>query len=198
MNVMAKATVEENFPIDFGIWDLTSFLGTISLFDDPEFEFHEKYVVIKNNRSSKVKYFYSDPSLLTVPSREVKMPEPVVTIDLEDSTFNELKKASSVLGLPDLSFVSSEDGVSAILSDKSNATNNTFSLDIKNSTFEEGTEFNFDFKIEHLRFIPGNYRMKIAEKVVCEFQKISSDLTYWVAVQSTSSYNAVHETAGAI
>ena len=33
-NVMAEATVEENFDTEFGIWDLGKFLGTISLFDN--------------------------------------------------------------------------------------------------------------------------------------------------------------------
>jgi len=197
-NVMAWASVQENFPVEFGIWDLTSFLGTVSLFDNPEFDFQEKYVTISGGKSSRVKYYYSDPSLLTIPTQNVKMPDPVVVIDLEEETFNELKKASSVLGLPDLSFVSNETEVKAILSDKSNATNNTYSLDIEKSMFNEGSEFSFDFKMDHLRFIPGSYRMKIAEKIVSEFQNITSSLTYWVAVQSTSVYTAATETAGAI
>ena len=197
-NVMAWASVQEQFPVEFGIWDLTSFLGTVSLFDNPEFDFHDKYVMISGGKSSRVKYYYSDPSLLTIPTQNVKMPDPVVVIDLEEETFNELKKASSVLGLPDLSFVSNGSEVSAILSDKSNATNNTYSLDIEKSIFTEGAEFNFDFKIDHLRFIPGCYRMKIAEKVVSEFQNTTTNLAYWVALQSTSVYNAATETVGAI
>ena len=197
-NVMAWASVQEQFPVEFGIWDLTSFLGTVSLFDDPEFDFQDKYVTISGGKSSRVKYYYSDPSLLTVPTKNVNMPDPVVVIDLEEETFNELKKASSVLGLPDLSFVSNGSEVSAILSDKSNATNNTYSLDIEKSIFTEGAEFNFDFKIDHLRFIPGCYRMKIAEKVVSEFQNTTTNLAYWVALQSTSVYNVASETVGAI
>jgi hypothetical protein len=195
-NVMAWATVQENFPVEFGLWDLTSFLGTVSLFDDPDFDFQDKYVTISGGKSSRVKYYYSDPSLLTIPTKNVNMPDAVVDIDLDEDIFNELKKAASVLGLPDLSFVSNGSEISAILSDKSNATNNTYSLDISNAKFPEDAEFSFDFKIDHLRFIPGSYRMKIAEKVVSEFQNTTSNLTYWVAVQSTSSYNAAVATTG--
>ena len=53
-NVMAEATVSEQFPVEFGIWDLTSFLGTVSLFDDPDFDFHEKFVTISNGGKSDV------------------------------------------------------------------------------------------------------------------------------------------------
>lgn len=188
-NVMATATVEEEFPVQFGLWDLGSFLGTISLFDDPEFDFNEKYVVIRSKNSSEVKYFYSDPNLLTVPTKDVIMPETVVSISLSEERFNELKKAAAVLNLPDLSFVSNGDAVSAILSDKTNATRNTYSIDITDVSFDEGAEFNFDFKIELLRFISGSYTINIAEKVVSEFVNASGvDLRYWVALQGTSSY----------
>ena len=196
-NVMSTAVVEEDFPVEFGIWDLTSFLGTVSLFDDPDFEFHDKYVVIKNNGSSRVKYFYSEPTLLTVPTKDVVMPDTVVSIELTESMFNELKKAASVLGLNDLSFVCDGSSVSATVMDKTNATNNTYSIEIEDATFEQGTIFNFDFKIDNLRFIPGSYKMEIAEKVVSQFTNQDGlDLTYWVALEGSSSYNRVQTAAG--
>jgi len=185
-NVMATAVVEEDFPVEFGLWDLTSFLGTVSLFDTPEFEFKEKYVVIKNKNSSKVKYHYSEPSLLTVPTKDVKMPESVVSIDLTEETFGELKKAASVLGLVDLSFCSDGETVNAILADKNVTGSNTYSIEVGANTTED--TFNFDFKIDNLRFIPGAYKMNIAEKIVSEFVSEDIDLTYWVALESSSSY----------
>ncbi len=38
-NMMAEATVEETFDVEFGIWDLNKFLGVLSLFSDPVLEF---------------------------------------------------------------------------------------------------------------------------------------------------------------
>ena len=46
-NVMAEATVPESFDQKFGIWDLNKFLGTISLFEDPEYMFEEKGVTVR-------------------------------------------------------------------------------------------------------------------------------------------------------
>ena len=196
MNVMATAIVEEEFPAEFGIWDLGSFLGTVSLFEDPDFDFNDNHVVISSN-GSKVKYYYSDPNLLTYPKKNVNMPDSVVTINLPYGTFNELKKAASVLGLNDLSFVCDGSSVSATVMDKTNATNNTYSIEIEDATFEQGTIFNFDFKIDNLRFIPGSYKMEIAEKVVSQFTNQDGlDLTYWVALEGSSSYNRVQTAAG--
>jgi hypothetical protein len=189
-NVMATAQVEEEFPIKFGIWDLTSFLGTVSLFDNPEFDFDEKYVTITNGKSSRVKYFYSEPSLLTVPQKDVKMPDSVVSLELKESTFSELKKASSVLGLSDLSIKCDGSTVSAVVYDKKNVGSNSFSIDIEGVDFEEDSVFNFDFNIDNLRFIAGSYTMNIAENIVSEFVNADGlDLTYWVAQESTSSYS---------
>ena len=52
-NVMAEAEISETFDQEFGIWDLNKFLGTVSLFEDPEFFFNEK----EKNISKKWKIF---------------------------------------------------------------------------------------------------------------------------------------------
>ena len=188
-NVMSSAIVEETFPVEFGLWDLTSFLGTVSLFDDPDFDFHDKYVNISGSNGSTVKYFYSEPSLLTVPTKDVKMPETVVDIEITEDTFNELKKAAAVLGVNDLSICSTDgSNVLAILSDKNNTSSNTYSIEIGYN--EEGNIFNFDFKIDNLRIIPGNYDVCFAEKIVSQFTNKSFDLTYWVALESSSSFSS--------
>jgi hypothetical protein len=47
-NILAEASVSETFDVEFGIWDLSKFLATISLFKDPEFEFSEDHVEISS------------------------------------------------------------------------------------------------------------------------------------------------------
>ena len=55
-NILSEVEVSETFDVVFGIWDLPKFLGTISIFNDPELEFHEKYVLILNGNST-IKYY---------------------------------------------------------------------------------------------------------------------------------------------
>jgi len=101
-NGMAEVTIEETFDVEFGIWDLSKFLGVISLFSAPKFEFGEKSVVIHGGNGSRVTYFYSEPRLLTTPTKNVNMPSISLSVDITEKTFAELQKASSVLQLPDL------------------------------------------------------------------------------------------------
>jgi len=187
-NVMAQAVVEETFPVDFGIWDLNKFLSVISLFDDPEFMFEEKHVMINGGRKSSVKYHYCEPSLLTVPTKDIKMPDSALNISLTDSTFNELMKASSVLQLMDLRICPSDDGdeIIAKLHDAADSTSNKYYISLGDNPVD--VNYNFDFKMNLLRFVPGNYTIDFTETVISQFSHDSLDLTYWVALETTSKY----------
>ena len=186
-NVMAQAVVEESFP-DFGIWDLNKFLSVISLFSDPEFIFEDKYVMINDGRKSSVKYYYCEPSLLTVPTKDIKMPDSTLSINLTDSIFNELMKASSVLQLMDLRICPSDDGneIIAKLHDASDSTNNKYYISLGENPIE--TNYKFDFKMNLIRFVPGNYIVDFTETVISKFTHEDLDLTYWVALETTSKY----------
>ena len=185
-NLMAEAKVAETFDVEFGVWDLSKFLGTISLFQDPDFEFNDEFVLIRSGTGSCVKYYYAEPSLLTVPTKTVQMPETVVSFNLTESSFSEIQRASSVLQLPDLSIQSKDGVILAVVVDGSDPSSNDYSIEL--GLNETDADFDFRFKIENLKFIPGDYTVNITEKIVSEFVNTSVDLTYWVALESSSTY----------
>ena len=186
-NVLAEATVKETFDTQFGIWDLNKFLSTISLFTDAEFQFNNEYVIISGGNGSSVKYFYSEPQLLTTVNKKLNMPESVVDFDLDESDYFELLRAGSVLQLPDLTVRSSSNGVEILVHDKNDVTSNSYSIDIGNISNEDST-FEFNFKVENLKMMQGNYEVSITDKIVSRFINKSKDLTYWVALESDSKY----------
>ncbi|HAW80237.1 MAG TPA: hypothetical protein DCX27_11335 [Balneola sp.] len=186
-NLLSEAIVEEVFSTQFGIWDLPKFLGTVSLFADPDFEFNEKYVLIKSSSGSCVKYYYAEPSLLTVPTKQLEMPTAVVSFKLTESIFNEIMRSASVLQLPDLAIRSDSDKVIAVVFDKSEPTSNDYSIDLGDHVGDG--EFDFHFKIDNLKFLPGEYEVDISNKIVSQFTNTSKSVTYWVALESTSTYS---------
>ena len=48
-NVLVESHVTEDFPVEFGVWDLNKFLATVNLFTDPIFNFEDKYVTISES-----------------------------------------------------------------------------------------------------------------------------------------------------
>ena len=57
-NIVGRAQIEESFPVDFGIYDLNEFLMATSLFDDPDFDFSDKFVTISEGSSNSLTYRY--------------------------------------------------------------------------------------------------------------------------------------------
>ena len=113
-NIVAKATIEETFPREIAIYDLNEFLSSTSLFKEPVIDFDDSHLLIKeeNSRSTKLKYFYSDPSVVTSPSKTITMPSPDVSFELTSDDLNQLKKAASVIQAPDLVFERNDEGTS--------------------------------------------------------------------------------------
>ena len=182
---MAIATVEEDFDVEFGIWDLNKFLGVVSLFNNPAFTFGEKSVKIKNGGDSVVNYYYSEPRLLTYPTKDVNMPEVNISITMTEKNFNELQRAASVMQLPDLSFKSDDDDIVAMVSDLSDPTSNSYKVIVGSG--DDLPEFLFNFKMENIKILPGDYKINFAKNVVGEFVHQSIPVKYWFAMEANTS-----------
>ena len=131
-NIVAKATVAESFPRELAIYDLNEFLAALSLFKSPVLDFDEQFVTIKeeNNPSNSLKYFYSDPSVVQTPSKTITMPSEEVTFELSNSDLSKMKKASAVIGAPDMTLERTNGSSSLVAKDKKNDTANNYSLDV--------------------------------------------------------------------
>lgn len=182
---MAIATVEENFDVEFGIWDLNKFLGVISLFGNSTFTFGDKSVKIQSGTGSVVNYYYSEPRLLSYPSKDVQMPSVNVTITLTEKNFSELQKAAAVMQLPDLSFRADGTDVVAMVSDLSDPTSNSYKVVVGSD--HDGTDFLFNFKMENIKILPGDYTVNFAKNVVGEFVNKNISLKYWFAMEANTS-----------
>ena len=184
-NIMAKATVKEDFPQEVAIYDLNEFLQAISIFQKPEFDFQDNYVLLseENSKSKSLKYFYSDPSVITSPTKEIKMPQSEVEFEFKNETFKEVTRASAVLGVPDMLL----NGTGALsVTDKKNDASNNFSVDVSPT----GTgNYKFYFKVENLKILSGDYDVKISSKNISNFVNKNKDIQYWIALEPESTYS---------
>jgi hypothetical protein len=185
-NGMAEAKVSESFDTEFGIWDLNKFLGVISLFNNPNFEFHDKYVIISGGGSQKVKYYYSEPKLLTTPTKNVNMPDSVVSATLSGADFTQIQKASAVMQLPDLSFVNKNGSIVAAVTDLKDPTSNNYEVEV--GDYDGNADFKFNFQIQNIKLLAGDYDINFAKNTVAEFSNVNTDLVYWFAMESGSTY----------
>ena len=184
-NIVAKAKVEEDFTKEFAIYDLNEFLSALSLFGTPDLDFQDDYVVITEEGSAKsLKYWYSDPSVVTTPTKDITMPSNEVKFDFSSDSLAEITKAASVIGAPDMVL---EKGKLRV-TDKKNTTANDYAteLDVPDSD----VDYKFWFKVENLKLLPGSYNVEVSSKNISRFSNSNVDIEYYIALEPESSYAA--------
>jgi hypothetical protein len=175
-SIFAKCTVEEKFPKQFAIYELSKFLGMVSLFKEPDLEFMKHQLRITSDRQS-VNFTYADPNTIVAPTADtVKFPSADVEFELLGEELQKLIRAASILQLPHI--VVSGDGskVKIAASDAKNPTTDTFSVEVGATD----KEFNITFKVENIiKLLSTTYNVKITLKGLAQFT--SDVVTYFVA-----------------
>ena len=184
-NILAEATVSEDFTKDFGVYDLNQFLNGLSLYQNPDLDFkNDGYVVMKEGKS-RSKYFFADPNVIvSPPDKDISLPSEDVCFEVSTDQLDKLLKASSIWQLPDLSVVGEAGVVKLVVRDKKNDTSNDFSVIVG----ETDKEFCFNFKVENIKILPGTYEVVVSQKLLSRFTAKNSDLTYYIAMEPDSTF----------
>ena len=185
-NILAEAVIEEEFPKDFGIYDLNQFLNGINLYQSPELDFvNDGHVTIREGKS-RSKYFFADPNVIvTPPDKSITLPSEDVCFLLDTKQLDKLLKAAAIYQLPDLSVVGEAGVVKLVVRDKKNDTSNDFSIVVG----ETDDVFTFNFKVENIKIIPGSYEVVISSKLLSRFKNTAFSVTYYIAMEPDSSFN---------
>ncbi len=182
--IMASASILEDFPVEFGVYDLNEFLSLHSLMDDPELDFSDKYLTMSDG-SQKIKYFYSEIDILTQPTKDINMPECEVVLDISASNLDKIRKAAAVLGHSELSFSSQGGEVVASVFNEKDSTANTFDINLGTTSTET---FNYVFSISNLKMLQGDYKVSISSKLISNWRNADNPLDYFIALEKSSSF----------
>ena len=185
-NILAEADIPEDFPRDVAIYDLNQFLNGLSLHQDPNLDFTEdSHITIKEGRR-RVKYFYADPQVIIAPpDKEINLPTQEVCFQLESTSLEKLVKAAAVYQLPDLSVIGANGEITMVVRDKKNDTSNEYAVNLG----ETDSNFEFNFKMENIKIIPGAYDVVISSKLLSEFTNTQYNLKYFIALEPDSTFN---------
>jgi len=184
--LLASAVVSETFD-DFCVYDLSQFLGTLSLFNDPDVVFEDGYAVITDG-NSKVRYVYADPNtIVTVPDRELTI-DAAIKVVIKKENLQKALKAANVLGLPNIVIAGDEQGdVELRATDVKNSTSNQIAVALADDEIvtSPGNSFSMVFKLDNLKIIQDDYVVSIATNGISEF--VGNTARYFVAVEQADS-----------
>ena len=184
-NILAEASIDEEFPKDFAIYDLNQFLNGLGLHQDPELDFTEdSYLTIREGKR-RVKYFFADPAvIISPPEKEITLPSEDVHFQLDSTSLEKLLKAAAVYQLPDFSVIGEAGVVKLVVRDKKNDTSNEFAVVVGDTD----KEFIFNFKVENIKIIPGAYDVVVSSKLLSKFTNTNFDLKYYIALEPDSTF----------
>jgi len=187
-NILAEATITEDVPTEFGVYDLNNFLSVVSLYkDEPTFEFVQNDVVICGNKGrSKTKYRFCDPkSIVTPPEKALTMPEPEIAFELTQEDLDWALRSASVLSSPQIAVESDGTKVSLVALNLQDNSAHTQTLEIAEGN---GDKYRMVFKTENLKMISGTYDVKISSKGISHFKNKNKELQYWITTEAGSTF----------
>lgn len=179
--ILAKATVSADVEKTFCIGDLPRFMSTLSLFDSPEVSLGEKKATISDGKN-KIEYVYTAEELIkTAPEADIKLPSVDVQFTLTNEMFQSVKKAMSVLSLPEMAVVGKAGKLQLQAFDATGTTKDNYSIDVG----ETDKTFTVVFKAENLKIMPLDYQVTISSKGISWFA--NPTIEYWIAIEVASS-----------
>ena len=198
-SIMAKAELDDSIPAGGCFYELPRFIASLSLFDQPQLDFNEKYVTIRDAKRS-LNYTFADPQMIvTAPTKEIELPAPDVEVDLSWADINNTLRAASVMSLPEIAISSEGATINLEAIHSKNPTADSYKTVIDNNA--SGKVFKAVFKLENLKLMNMDYKVELSSKGIAKFtslnnktwkddkQQISAgpQLTYWIATEQNSS-----------
>lgn len=183
-SVLAKARINQKFDRQFAIYDLSRLLSAMSLFENPEIEFNEKHLTIKNNERV-LDYRFADPStIIAPPDKDVNLPTEDVSFKLTSSNLQDIQRALSTLGMPEIAVVGDGKKIWLQVTDTKNSQGDSYKIILG----DVAKKFRLVFKAENLKLIPQDYDVKITSKGLSHFKGNQViDVEYWIALEAKAS-----------
>ena len=182
--VLAKANVAESFGQEFAIYDLNQFIGTMSLFEDPDLELGSESLTITNGRA-RTNYRYAKADLIQAPpAKDISLPSSDVAFTIEADALKSALRAAGVLGLPEIALVGRDGTAYLSAIDSRNQASNTFEYPVGSAD----VSYMMVFKIDNLKLLDREYEVKVSSKGISHFKSTTGDVEYWIATEQNSTF----------
>lgn len=179
--ILARTTLKEVIPKEFAIFDLSRFIGVLSLFNEPELEFDEAKVLVSQGRQ-KVEYTFADPELVVAPpAKTPNVQTPEVNFTLTGEALQSTMRALGALQSTHIIVEGDGENITIGVGKPSDPTSDTFKIEVGLSNHS----FKFAFKAENVKILQGDYDVQISSKNIAHFK--GADVEYWIMADSNHS-----------
>jgi hypothetical protein len=180
--LVATARIPDTIPSQACVYDLSRFLSILSLYKDPDVEFHDRYFTIASGKQ-RTKYVYADISMIhAAPEKDIKLPSEDVVVNVSWEDLQSVIKAAGVLQFQEVAFVGEDGKIYLKAIDGGNENSDDYGVEIGTTS----DTFKIIVKTDNHKLLPQDYKVTLCAKGISEFK--SEDVTYFVAIDTKSTY----------
>jgi hypothetical protein len=188
--ITSSASIVEEFPKDFAIYDLPTFLSVIQMFDGASIDFGDEdtnlCTINYPTVGQKIRYLYASPEAVEQVKKDIVMPQTEINFLLSKANLVAIKKAATTMDLPHV--VVTPDGDGAVIltaTSVDNPSSNTFEIRIEAEVTIEDFFVVFDFQ-KFNNLLENDYNVGISTKEISHF--FNDKIQYWVALNANSNF----------
>jgi len=180
-SILVEATIDDDIPTQFGIYDLNQFLGNLTTLRNPELTFNKDAVTLDDGELSFDYRACSANLIITPPEKELVLKSVDVKFSLPNDTLQKLIKVATMNSLPNLSVVGKNGQLLLKIHERANDTSNTGTIKIGEYA---GQDFTASFKTDNLKLLPNDYNVEIQKGAFAKFENASQSLKYFIALET--------------
>ena len=180
-SILVEATVDDDIPTQFGIYDLNQFLGNLTTLRNPELTFSSDAVKLDDGELSFDYRACSANLIITPPDKDLVLKSVDVTFSLPNVTLQKLIKVATMNNLPNLSVVGKNGELLLKIHERANDTSNSGTIKIGDYA---GQDFTATFKTDNLKLLPNDYNVEIQKGAFAKFEDAAKTLKYFIALET--------------
>lgn len=183
-NILAEATVEEEFPMEFGIYDLNKILSVLTHSKVAvNVEFEKESLVFES--VGKVRVRHSPVGLIVAPpNKSINIPSYDVEFKLSADILNWINNTASILKAPNIVVKSDGGDISVLAMDVKGKIVDDASVKVEGKSH---SAFQAVFLIENLKMMNGGYTVELSSSGVAKFSHAEKKLVYWISTEKKDS-----------
>lgn len=180
-SILVEATLDDDIPTPFGIYDLNRFLGNLTTLKNPELTFNNESVTLDDGEFSFDYHACSANLIITPPNKDIMLQTIDVTFSLPNVILQKLLKVATMNSLPNLSVVGKNGELLLRIHEKANDTSNSGTMKIGEYA---GQDFTATFNTENLKLLSDDYTVEIQKGAFAKFVNAAGNLKYFVALET--------------
>lgn len=186
-SILAEAEIENDFPYNFGIYDLNQFLGNVSIFPNvalentDQSEVDDASLAVLSDAEMNVAYHSCAHNLIIAPPADsLEIDNVDAQFELPNRIFQKAMKVANMNSLSNIAFVGKGGKVSVKAYDRQDPTSTSGLVAVG----ECNNDFEAIFKTENLKLMPDDYVVEVNLQGFAKFTSKNHNLKYFVALES--------------